>query len=75
MATRIEKIFRSNTVLAMNSILNEVTECVAILNSKRDISQKKVIDTLKAITKTVDKFFETESITDEELERVTRKGK
>lgn len=75
MATRIEKIFRTNTVLTMNLILNEVSECVETLNGKTRLSKKEVADSLLKIAKTVDKFFQKESVTDEELQRVTRKGK
>ena len=78
MATRIEKIFRTNTVLTMNNILNEVCEVVATLKDKpkdanKEREQIKVL--LRSIAKTVDKFFQDESVTDEELQRAIKKGK
>lgn len=75
MATRIEKIFRTNTILTMNTILNEVSECVETLNGKPRLSKKEVADSLLRIAKAVDKFFLKESVTDEELQRVAKKGK
>lgn len=75
MATRIEKIFRTNTVLTMNNILNEVCNCVELLNSQQEFSKNDVADSLKTIVRTVDKFFQDESVTDEELQRAIKKGK
>jgi uncharacterized membrane protein YfbV (UPF0208 family) len=75
MATRIEKIFRANTIYSMNRILNDVNECVNLLQEKSRMNKKEVADTLKTIAKTVDDFFLEESVTDEELQRVLNKGR
>jgi len=72
MATRLEKIFRAKTIMTMNTILNEVSECV----EKFDKTPKKEIaDSLLVIAKTVDKFFQAESVSDDEIRRVVMRGK
>jgi hypothetical protein len=75
MATRIEKIFRANTIYSMNGILNVVSECINLLQEKPRIKKEEVAKTLKTIAKTVDDFFLEESVTDEELQRVLNKGR
>ena len=75
MATRIEKIFRANTIYSMNRILNRVSECVDLLESKTRTNKKEIVETLKTIVKTVDDFFREESVSDEELQRVLNKGR
>lgn len=75
MATRIEKIFRSNTIVAMNSILNDVSNCVENLKEQKRISKPEISDSLLKVAQTIDNFFIKNNISDEEIAKaVERKG-
>lgn len=74
MATRIEKIFRSNTIVAMNSILNEVNNCVECLKQQKRISKPEISETLLNVAQTIDNFFIKNNISDEEIVKAIKKG-
>lgn len=63
MATRTEKIYKTNSLKLLNDILNSITE---YKNTKKRID-KKECELIKNITFDIDKFFNRNSITDEEL--------
>lgn len=75
MATRIEKIFKTNTINAMNTILNEVNECVENLKEQKRISKQNIADSLMTVARTVDNFFIKNNISDEEITNAIKKGK
>lgn len=75
MATRIEKIFKTNTIKAMNIILNEVNECVENLKEQKRISKQNIADSLRTVARTVDNFFIKNNISDEEIANAMTKGK
>lgn len=57
----------------MNSILNEVNECVEILN-KKQISKNDIVNSLMKAARTVDKFFIKNNISDEEIAKAVERG-
>jgi hypothetical protein len=63
MATRTEKIYRTNSLKLLNNVLNFIDEYRA---SKKRID-KKECELIKNITTDIDKFFNKNSVTDEEL--------
>ena len=63
MATRTEKIYRTNSLKLLNNVLNFIDE---YRTSKKRID-KKECELIKNITTDIDKFFNKNSITDEEL--------
>ncbi len=75
MATRIEKIFRTNTINTMNLILNEVSECVENLKKQKQIPKHNIADSLMKVAQTIDKFFIKHNISDEEITNAIKKGK
>ncbi len=75
MATRIEKIFRTNTINTMNLILNEISECVENLKKQKQISKHNIADSLMKVAQTIDKFFIKHNISDEEITNAIKKGK
>lgn len=75
MATRIEKIFKTNTIKAMNTILNEVNECVENFKEQKRISKQNIANSLMNVARTVDNFFIKNNISDEEIANAMTKGK
>ena len=71
MATRVEKIYKSNSLNLLNNILNHIDEYKT--NKKR--IDKKEYELIKNITSDIDKFFSKNNITDEELRLAVEKGR
>ncbi len=69
MATRIEKVFRTNTVIAMNTMLNEISECVENLKAQKRLSKTDITNSLSKTVKIIDDFFKKHNISDEEIIR------
>ena len=61
MATRIEKIYKTNSLKAFNNILNSISDFV---NEK-----KNVAELCESVTTEIDSFFSCNNITDEDLRR------
>lgn len=76
MATRIEKIFRTNTINLTNSILNEILFCQSIIEDapkKPEFSDMFVL-AHKNITKSICDFYKKNEITDEEIRVAVTRG-
>lgn len=74
MATRVEKIFRTNTICMANEILNEINTFLE--NDTKSKSSKKEWATVYSnITRSICGFYEKNNITDEEIRAaLNRKG-
>ena len=70
MATRVEKIYKTNSLVVFNNILNSVN---SYISSKKKLpeSEKNLI---KEITAEIDCFFDKNNITDGELRKAVEKG-
>lgn len=76
MATRTEKIFRTNTINLTNSILNEILFCQSIIEDapkKPEFSDMFVL-AYKNITKSICDFYKKNDITDEEIRVAVTRG-
>lgn len=74
MATRIEKIFKSDTILTMNDILNEINELVEKQQSKRT-NIKEWVAMTQRIAKSICGFYNKNFITDEQIQRACAERK
>ena len=70
MATRVEKIYKTNTLIVFNNILNSVNDYVS---SKKKIAESEKV-LIKGITTELDSFFKKNNITDQELRKAVEKG-
>ena len=70
MATRVEKIYKTNTLIVFNNILNSVNNYVS---SKKKIAESEKV-LIKGITTELDSFFKKNNITDQELRKAVEKG-
>lgn len=68
MATRLEKIFKSETISTMNSILNEINELVE-KEPKTKTNIKEWISMTQRIAKSICGFYDKHNITDEQIKR------
>ena len=73
MATRNEKIFRSETINLLNTILNDMAELSERLkqpdhNIKKN-SRKFEVQTYQEIIHAIDNFFTKNQITDEQIRK------
>lgn len=66
MATRLEKIFRTNAICLMDSILNEIN---SVIQSKSRTSAKEYIEVQKRIAQSICGFYDKNGITDEEIRK------
>lgn len=72
MATRLEKIFRTNTIYMANEILNEIN---TFLESNTKSSKKEWAVVYSNIARSICGFYEKNNITDEEIKAaLNRKG-
>ena len=71
MATRIEKVYRTNSLKLINDILNLINDYA---QSTPTINRKEG-DLIKAIVRTIDYFFTVNDITDEDIRRAVDNGK
>ena len=67
MATRIEKIFRTNTICLMDSILNEINSVIE--NKKAKTTAKEWAIVSKKIAHSICGFYEKNNITDDEVRK------
>lgn len=72
MATRLEKIFRTNTICLMDSILNEINSVIE--NKKAKTTAKEWANVSKNITHSICGFYEKNNITDEEIMNAVSRG-
>lgn len=70
MATRIEKIFKSDTIRLMDSILNEIND---IVQSDKKTSAKEHAMFYKRITQSICGFYDKNNITDNEVRKAVSK--
>lgn len=61
MATRIEKVFRRDTIQTLNNILNEINEAKTTKNLFKNVTAYLNIVIL------IDRFYERNNITDEQI--------
>lgn len=71
MATRIEKIYKTNSLILVNDILNLIKEYA----EKNPKMTKREAEFYKSIIKTIDNFLIKNSVTDAELRNAVEKGK
>lgn len=71
MATRLEKIFRTNTICLMDSILNEIN---SVIQSKGRTSAKEYVEVQKRIAQSICGFYTKNNITDEEIRTAVNRG-
>ena len=71
MATRIEKIYKTNSLVLVNDILNLIKEYA----EKNPKMTKREAEFYKSIIKTIDNFLIKNSVTDAELRNAVGKGK
>lgn len=71
MATRIEKIYKTNSLVLVNDILNLIKEYA----EKNPKMTKREAEFYKSIIKTIDNFLIKNSVTDAELRNAVEKGK
>lgn len=73
MATRIEKIFRTNTICLMDSILNEINSIVENKQTKKSADH---FDSLAYanIAKSICGFYKKNDITDAEIRTAVTRG-
>lgn len=71
MATRIEKIYKTNSLVLVNDILNLIKEYA----EKNQKMTKREAEFYKSIIKTIDNFLIKNSVTDAELRNAVEKGK
>lgn len=72
MATRLEKIFRTNTICMTNDVLSEIN---TFLQSTSKPNPKEWAEVYSKITRSICGFYENNNITDEEIkEALRRKG-
>ena len=73
MATRNEKIFRSETIKLLNLILNDISELSERLkapeNNVKKSNRKFEIQTYSKIAHALDDFFTKNQITDEQIRK------
>lgn len=74
MATRNEKIFKSETIKLLNSILNDILELSEKFslpenNIKKKNNKKAEIQTYSNIAHAIDNFFIKNQITDEQIRK------
>lgn len=73
MATRNEKIFRSETIKLLNLILNDISELNERLkapeNNVKKSNRKFEIQTYSKIAHAIDDFFTKNQITDEQIRK------
>ena len=70
MATRIEKIYKTNSLVAINNILNYVKEYI---EKKKKIGEAEK-EFIEDVTTEIDYFFNKNGITDLELRNAVGKG-
>lgn len=74
MATRLEKIFRTNTICMANDILNEINTFLES-NTKSRPDKDEWAAVYSNITRSICGFYEKNNITDEEIKAaLNRKG-
>ena len=71
MATRIEKIYKTNSLVLVNDILNLIKEYA----EKNPKMTKREAEFYKSIIKTIDNFLIKNSVTDAELRNAVGKGR
>lgn len=71
MATRIEKIYKTNSLVLVNDILNLIKEYA----EKNPKMTKREAEFYKSIIKIIDNFLIKNSVTDAELRNAVEKGK
>ena len=71
MATRVEKIYKTNTLQVFNKILNYVND---YKNKKKRLAEPERT-LLEDIVTEIDYFFNKNNITDEELRTAVEKGR
>ena len=67
MATRIEKIFRTNTICLMDSILNEINSVIENKKAKTNVKEWSIVS--QNIARSICGFYEKNNITDEEVRK------
>ncbi len=68
MATRIEKIFKSDAIQTMNSVLNEINELIEKQQTKRTNVKEWVLMSQR-IAQSICGFYDKNGITDEQIKR------
>lgn len=71
MATRIEKIYKTNSLVTFNNILNYVKEYI---EKKKKIGEAEK-EFIEDVTTEIDYFFNKNGVTDVELRNAVGKGK
>ena len=71
MATRIEKIYKTNSFVLLNDILNLIKEYA----EKNPKMTKREAEFYKEIIKTINSFLNVNNISDAELRNAVEKGK
>lgn len=78
MATRIEKIFKSDTIRLMDSILNEINILIRKTQNKKlskEEKEKEWARTLTNITQSICGFYDKNGITDAEISTAVNRRK
>ena len=73
MATRIEKIFRTNTICLMDSILNEINSLVENKQTNKSADRLNIL-VYKNIAKSICGFYKKNDITDAEIRIAITRG-
>ncbi len=68
MATRQEKIFKSETISTMNSVLNEINELIEKQQTTRT-NVKEWVSMSSRIAQSICGFYDKHNITDEQIKR------
>jgi len=71
MATRIEKIYKTNSLVLLNDILNLIKEYA----EKNPKMTKRESEFCREIVKIIDKFLNKNNVSDAELRNAVEKGK
>ncbi len=68
MATRLEKIFRTNTICLMDSILNEINSVIESKKTAKTTAKEWAVMS-KNIARAICGFYEKNNITDDEVRK------